>query len=402
MAFDFQEDIVYSPRTKALIYHLRQVVEKSQNYVYTLTIEIYTDNQTNGERQQVSEPTPPTIAEGEPNPSGCQELPNDGRPQPNKEANEDPQSWKVVAVRYDQSLFKVVDNAGINVADQFHSRANAEQYVAHFVCDKPPSPNQLPQEQEGCLIPEGCIDRVEICDDGIDNDTDGITDEVYLCYSSSPGQLRSEVCDDDIDNNADGFIDEGCPPSQLPQESDPTLPDFGAGELPALPETPICPFPPTVEDLESGCIPAPDRPGATIYCPIGTTQDHLCLDTDGPDSLQGTVSGDWIEALGGDDTIDVGGGSDSIRGGAGSDTIDSGAETDYITAGSRNDKVYGGYGDDMIAGNDKDDIIEGENGADFNIWCCGVREPKGERRKMIELITIHSWLALRQTEDQTK
>lgn len=80
-------------------------------------------------KQEGSEPTPPAIAAGEPNPSSCPGLPNDGRPQPSKGANADADTWKVVPTRDDLSLFKVVDSAGINVADRFHAQANA----AHFM-----------------------------------------------------------------------------------------------------------------------------------------------------------------------------------------------------------------------------------------------------------------------------
>ena len=43
-----------------------------------------TAKQSNDEQQEASEPIPPAIAAGEPNPSSCPGLPNDGRPQPSK------------------------------------------------------------------------------------------------------------------------------------------------------------------------------------------------------------------------------------------------------------------------------------------------------------------------------
>ncbi|HET6640437.1 MAG TPA: hypothetical protein VFG77_02400, partial [Nitrososphaeraceae archaeon] len=99
-----------------------------------------------------------------------------------------------------------------------------------------------------------------------------------------------------------------------------------------------CPFPNTMEAIEGGGIDIPkDRPGGTIYCPIGTTQEQPCRGTNGRDNIEGTTSGDWIEALDGDDTIYAGSGIDSIRSGAGSDTIYSDAGTDYITAGPGNE-----------------------------------------------------------------
>lgn len=47
----------------------------------------------------------------------------------------------------------------------------------------------------------------EICDDGIDNNCDGVVDEG--CSSQC---LDYEICYDGIDNNCDGFIDEACTP----------------------------------------------------------------------------------------------------------------------------------------------------------------------------------------------
>ena len=97
----------------------------------------HTDNQTSEEQQPTSEPTSPSIAVGEPNPCA---KPDDGRPQ-DKGANADAHTWKVVSMKDDPSLFKVVDSAGINVADQFHSEANAKQYISYSVCNMPsPTP----------------------------------------------------------------------------------------------------------------------------------------------------------------------------------------------------------------------------------------------------------------------
>lgn len=72
-----------------------------------------------------------------PEPPVCPPLPDDGRPQPSKGANKDPNTWKVVPMRDDPSLFKVVDDKEINVADQFDSQTTAQQYIDHFKCDTP-------------------------------------------------------------------------------------------------------------------------------------------------------------------------------------------------------------------------------------------------------------------------
>jgi hypothetical protein len=49
-------------------------------------------------------------------------------------------------MRDDQSLFKIVDDANINVADLFHSQVTAQQYIDHFKCTPtiPPPPPPPP------------------------------------------------------------------------------------------------------------------------------------------------------------------------------------------------------------------------------------------------------------------
>ena len=87
----------------------------------------------------------------------CPELPNDGRPQPEKNANKDPNTWKVASMQEDPSLFKVVDDTNTNVADQFHSKATAEQYISHFSCDvtePEPCPAGQHRDAAGNCVPD--------------------------------------------------------------------------------------------------------------------------------------------------------------------------------------------------------------------------------------------------------
>ena len=79
-----------------------------------------------------------------PPPPVCPPLPSSGRPQPAKGANADPLTWSVTPMRNDPTKFKVVDAAGINVADLFDSQAHAELYVQHFKCDNTPPPPPPP------------------------------------------------------------------------------------------------------------------------------------------------------------------------------------------------------------------------------------------------------------------
>lgn len=77
----------------------------------------------------------------------CPDLPADGRPQPMKNANKDANTWKVVPMKDDPALFKIVDDKNVNVADQFHTQAAADQYVAHYKCVDEPDPEPCPAGQ---------------------------------------------------------------------------------------------------------------------------------------------------------------------------------------------------------------------------------------------------------------
>jgi hypothetical protein len=78
------------------------------------------------EEPPVVEPptTPPVNAEPP--------KPTEGRPQPEKGADQDANKWKVVQMQKQPELWKVVDAAGINVADQFSKEANADVYVKWY------------------------------------------------------------------------------------------------------------------------------------------------------------------------------------------------------------------------------------------------------------------------------
>lgn len=98
-----------------------------------------------------------SIPQPEPEPT----LPDDGRTQ-NKGASKDATTWKIVHMRNDPNLFKIVDSANINVADQFHSQANAQQYIDYYIWKQgenpppppPPPPPQPPSETPYPIIGE--------------------------------------------------------------------------------------------------------------------------------------------------------------------------------------------------------------------------------------------------------
>jgi hypothetical protein len=71
----------------------------------------------------------------------------DGRPQPHKNADKDANKWKVVPMKDDPRLFKIVDDKNINVADLFHSQANAQKYIDQVKAGTPPPIVQPPKPQ---------------------------------------------------------------------------------------------------------------------------------------------------------------------------------------------------------------------------------------------------------------
>jgi len=77
-------------------------------------------------------------------------LPNDGK-QSKPGANPDARTWKAVKMRKDPKLWKVVDNKNVNVYEEFHSQATAQQYIDHFLfiqgggpITPPPTPTPQP------------------------------------------------------------------------------------------------------------------------------------------------------------------------------------------------------------------------------------------------------------------
>jgi hypothetical protein len=74
--------------------------------------------------------------------------PDLGRPQPEKGANPDPNTWKVVNMRNPPEMFKVVDDEGINVADNFSTQQGAQLYIdmrKQNPPQEPPDISELPE-----------------------------------------------------------------------------------------------------------------------------------------------------------------------------------------------------------------------------------------------------------------
>ena len=81
-------------------------------------------------------PTPVTPPGG----GGIPPLPPDGRPQPEKGANPDPNTWSTKQMTNPPTQWKVVDNNDTNVADQFNSQSSAQQYIDHYKAAGPVTP----------------------------------------------------------------------------------------------------------------------------------------------------------------------------------------------------------------------------------------------------------------------
>jgi hypothetical protein len=88
-------------------------------------------------------------------------LPDDGRPQPEKRANKDPNTWKIANMKNPPTMFKVVDDKGINVADNFKTREGAQAYIDFRkveppkepdIPDTPDTPPNAQQDKNGILL----------------------------------------------------------------------------------------------------------------------------------------------------------------------------------------------------------------------------------------------------------
>jgi len=72
-------------------------------------------------------------------------LPDDGRPQ-QKGGNKNVNTWNVVPMTSDPNLFKVVDDKDVNIADQFHSRENAENFKRYHLSKQEECMNQSSED----------------------------------------------------------------------------------------------------------------------------------------------------------------------------------------------------------------------------------------------------------------
>lgn len=72
----------------------------------------------------------------------------DGRWQLQKGGNKDPNTWKVVKMSRDPRMWKIVDDKGINIADLYHSEANAQRDIDRAKQGLPQEPAEPPVTPE--------------------------------------------------------------------------------------------------------------------------------------------------------------------------------------------------------------------------------------------------------------
>ena len=192
----------------------------------------------------------------------------------------------------------------------------------------------------------------EVCDNGIDDDGDGLIDgDDPDCQDPPPGE---EICDNGIDDDGDGLIDGDDPDCQEPPP--PGGKCHGADVTIAGTEGP---------DVITGT-PGPDvidaKGGDDDISGLGGN-DVICAG-DGDDEVAAGPGNDLVLGQGGNDEIGGGGGVDRLAGGPGDDVISGGLDNDRVNGGIGNDDLGGGPGADRVAGGAGNDDAGGGIGAD--------------------------------------
>jgi Ca2+-binding RTX toxin-like protein len=180
---------------------------------------------------------------------------------------------------------------------------------------------------------------IEDCDNGVDDDGDGLADANDPDCSGTP----SENCANGIDDDGDGKIDGADPDCRVPTGL-------------------TC----------NGLTP-------TV---IGTNGDDNIIGTSGVDVIASRSGNDKVQGRGGDDIICLGDGADvafggdgndevygqngddRIVGGVGDDLLRGNAGNDQASGNAGDDRLFGDAGTDTLSGNDGDDRVQGDAGDD--------------------------------------
>ena len=107
-------------------------------------------------------------------------------------------------------------------------------------------------------------------------------------------------------------------------------------------------------------------------CPTDPKTQGLCggpcanerVGSENADTLNGTVAGDRLRALGGDDVVNALAGDDCLLGGRGADQLNGDVGNDDLDGGSGGDRMSGGLGADTLRGRRSGDRGSGGGGRD--------------------------------------
>lgn len=128
--------------------------------------------------------------------------------------------------------------------------------------------------------------------------------------------------------------------------------------------------------------------GVALADTINCFPNRLCVGTDGPDTLNGTSSHDYLDARQGNDQLYGHEGYDILDGDAWDATDTSTDGNDHIGGGQNSDELYGYGGNDKLLGrsggdfifaeessaNEGEDVIRGEEGNDYILARDGVKD----------------------------
>lgn len=156
--------------------------------------------------------------------------------------------------------------------------------------------------------------------------------------SKTWAQGSAAVCNDGIDNDNDGLTDFPDDPGCSSAEDDTETPD----------------------DVPATC----RGRGAGENVIVGTAGADVIEGTSGRDVICGAGGDDVISARGGNDLVAGNGGDDTIGGGGGKDNLSGNSGNDSVSGNKGNDAVKGQGGNDTLKGNAGIDTLTGGAGAD--------------------------------------